>query len=67
MKPATVNLWLRGIAIALVVLGAAFVLYGRLVKVETRLVALESRVKAIHQKLFSSQVANEEGGNAWQK
>ncbi len=44
--------WLRGGMLFLVLMGVAFGLYGRLVRVETRLAALERQVAEIHRKLF---------------
>ncbi len=49
--------WVRGAALLLVLLGVAFGLYGRLVRVETRLATLERGVAEIHAKLFESKVA----------
>ncbi len=47
------GVWLRAAALSMVILGAAFILYGRLVNVETRLAALERQVTAIHDRLFT--------------
>jgi len=49
--------WPRTGALILVVLGVAFAIYGRLVKVETRLATLEQRVSEIHGKLFGTRLA----------
>lgn len=48
--------WIRGGVLFLILLGAAFGLYGRLVRVETRLAALEQRVGEIHGRLFDKRV-----------
>ncbi len=60
------SIWVRAIPMMLlVVLGAAFALYGRLVRVETKLVALKKSVAAlekdvgeIHAKLIPTKVAD---------
>ncbi len=49
--------WIRGGMLFLVLMGVAFGLYGRLVRVETRLAALEKSVADIHAKLFPTKVA----------
>jgi len=51
-RESKVTNWLRAGGMILVMLGAAFVLYGRLVRVETRLTLLEQRVGEIHTRLF---------------
>lgn len=51
-RPSKTSDWLRAGTLAIVLLGAAFVLYGRLVRVETRLVTLEQSVGKIHARLF---------------
>ena len=56
-RPSKISDWLRAGALILVVLGAAFVLYGRLVRVETKLATPEARVGKIHDKLFPTGVA----------
>ena len=51
---------IRRWALGLILLGAAFGLYGRLVRVETRLAALEKSVAEIHARLFGPRVADNE-------
>ncbi len=52
------SIWVRSIPMMLLaVLGVAFALYGRLVKVETRLIALEKSVGEMHAKLIPAKLA----------
>lgn len=52
MGDERLHLWLRGLALVVVILGGLFMVYGRLVSVETRLISLEKQVEDLTHRLF---------------